>query len=242
MAMTGRRWVCVAAMVLAGLLLTLAGCSTDQSPVAPESASVNLQASDAGTSFLVLAVPGVQPAAKGKGKRDDEDDDGDDDDGDDDDGDDDDGDDDDAEDDDGEWPVTVSEEIGSRGGKLTIKSDGPGKHDKLEIKFQVPRGSLASEHEISMTAQGSRTLSGLELAFAPDGLDFSKPATLQIKLQKDLIDVPRGDLEGLIIWHLDEHGVPIEKVEPLVKVAGNGTVTIKLQVHSFSIYSLPPGR
>ena len=139
------------------------------------------------------------------------------------------------------WPVTVEDGIGPKGGKLTIKADGPEKHDKLEVKFVVPGKALEQERQIVMTAQGTPALSGLELVFKPSGVTFAKPAQLQITLQKDLVDVPRDVLNDLVIWHVNADG-DVEKVEAKVEVGRGGTVKIKLLVHSFSVYSLPPGR
>ena len=168
--------------------------------------------SEGHASFLVFTAPGLQPAAKAAGHADV-----------------------------APLPITVSDGIGPEGGKLTIKADGPGENDELEIKFQVPEESLEEERHIVMTAQGSVMLSGLVIAFSPENVEFPIPAKLKVKFQEGLLDVPQDALMTLVIQHLDRDGKLIATFEPEVNI-DDGTVTVKLLVHTFSTYSLPPGR
>ncbi len=208
-----------AALAIAGLLLVVGGCTTERSPVTSDNAAATGPVSEGRTSLLVFSAPkaasiaGIEVGEDAQGDADDT----------------------------VGWPITVSDEIGPTGGMLTITAESPDQ-DRLRIVFQVPSQSLEEKWDIAMTVKGAMMLSGLQVAFSPDGLEFPKPAALQITLEEGLINVPMTALTNLVILHYDGDGDLIETIEPNVKFIGNGTVIIDLLIHGFSVYSLPPGR
>ena len=203
-------------------LLWFTGCGDASSPVAPETATDHAAFAGGGQSFFVVSGPDVQPAGKtaGRGKK-------------------------------GKkggattvtagGATTVTEIIGKGGGTLFVSTDGPLKHDDLEVTFTIPRNAIPKEKPwkgevpISMSVSGA-SLSELVISFDPSGLYFLKSAQLEIKAQKDFVgDVDPNEI--LIIHFSEGTGEPV----PFEVKVKRGTVTIKVQADGFSRYSLPPG-
>ena len=129
--------------------------------------------------------------------------------------------------------ATVSALIGPEGGKLQFVDRGDrGGHDDLTVKFIVPEGSLAEPTLITMEVVG-RTLSTLAIYCQPTGTGFDPPAKLQIRLGKDLVDLPLG---GLLVAHTPSDGDTVP-MEPDVEQR-NSVFKIEVEVLGFSRYSL----
>jgi hypothetical protein len=205
-------------------LLWFTGCGDSSSPVAPVTAADEAAFATGGQSLFVVSSLDVQPAGKtaGRGKKNKNERSGD---------------------------ATVTETIGQRGGKLSLSTDGPKKHDKLEVTLSIPRNAIPKEDPwfgdelITMSVAGS-VLSELVISFDPSGLYFLESAVLTIRAQKDFNDLEPGDIA--IIHYTDDDGDLIydesdEAVVFGVDVDKGGTIIIKIQVDGFSRYSLPRG-
>ena len=135
--------------------------------------------------------------------------------------------------------LTAIETIGPEGGRLTVKHEGPEKNDdgskaktKLEVEFQIPRGALSGDEQITMEVKGY-WLSELEILFTPAGLDFDKDARLQIKVERDRVDLDPGTLH---VIHTSAEGEQVVDVD--VEVTRSGNVVLNIRVPGFSRYGL----
>ena len=207
-----------AVVALVGALLVVGGCTADRSPLASEDADLQPAAKAAkgenaedGLWRIAFSDPSESKGSKTKDKK--------------------------KQHKTKDWPITVTDRIGSKGGKLTIKTDGPDKKDMLQITFDVPKNSLDKKLDLTMTAQGSMMLSGLELAFSPKGTEFPKAATLNIKFQEGLVDVSKKTLENLVIQHVDADGNILEEIVPETKFM-KGHLQFTVTVGGFSRYGM----
>lgn len=98
--------------------------------------------------------------------------------------------------------------------------------------FEVKKGAIDREVEISMSVFSGSALADIGVKFTPSGLRFTPPATLTLALRGDL---DKKDLEGLRAYHIEGSKV----TEISVKVTGNKkTLILTVEVPGFSIYSL----
>jgi len=140
-----------------------------------------------------------------------------------------------------------SEIFGASATELEIKDkNGWGYKDDLKVKFSTRDGALDSEVEITMTVYGN-VLSEIVAAFQPGGLIFLRPATLELELGADLVDLP---LDNLQVWHIHDDGT-VEEAEILSirgydeddeewveeNLDGADFVNIEVVVPGFSRYS-----
>jgi hypothetical protein len=88
------------------------------------------------------------------------------------------------------------------GGQITIRDRAAKEKKRLITTLAVPPLAVAEPVLITMTVYGN-TLSELVIAFAPEGLIFSLPASLQIEIGRKRVDLP---LDQLIAWHIHGDG------------------------------------
>ncbi|OGG45362.1 MAG: hypothetical protein A3F84_27025 [Candidatus Handelsmanbacteria bacterium RIFCSPLOWO2_12_FULL_64_10] len=97
--------------------------------------------------------------------------------------------------------------------------------------FEVKKGAIDREVEISMSVFSGSALKDIGVKFTPSGLKFNPPATLELNLR----GADRKDLQGLKCYHIEGS----EVTEISVKVTGNKkTLILTVEVPGFSIYSL----
>lgn len=116
--------------------------------------------------------------------------------------------------------------------KLDDRDDGNGVHVQKST-FEVRKGSIDREVEISMTVYSGSNLEDIGVAFTPSGLTFNPPATLTLALQGD---VKKKDLEGLKAYHI--HDSTVTQIPIHISSRGKDGLTITLRVPGFSTYSL----
>lgn len=98
--------------------------------------------------------------------------------------------------------------------------------------FEVKKGAIDREVEISMSVFSGSALTDIGVKFTPSGLKFHPPARLEIVLQGD---VNKKDLQGLKAYHIEGGKV----TEISIKVTGNkNNLTLTLEIPGFSIYSI----
>jgi hypothetical protein len=108
--------------------------------------------------------------------------------------------------------------------------------DDIQVKFDVPRNALDRQEHIGMRVHGE-TLSSLVVEFAPSGLSFNTPATLEIEVDKELVDI---SLDTIVITHYHADGTTTIE-ESQVKVRWPGNVEIVVDIPGFSRYSMGRG-
>ena len=123
-----------------------------------------------------------------------------------------------------------------RDGSLEVRfnRDDDDDDDAVRVKnatFEVSKGSIKHEVDISMTVFSGSALEDIGVKFTPSGLKFNPPATLKLNLQ----GADRKDLQGLKVYHIEGNRV----TEISVKVTGNkNNLTLTLDIPGFSIYSI----
>ncbi len=119
-----------------------------------------------------------------------------------------------------------------RDGRLEVGFDDRNNGGLVQkATFEVKKGSIDREVEISMTVYSGSALEDIGVKLTPSGLKFHPSATLKIDLQ----GVDRKDLQGLKVYHIEGSKV----TEISVKVTGNkNNLTLTLEIPGFSEYSL----
>ena len=121
-------------------------------------------------------------------------------------------------------------------GKLEVEFDDPNNNGGVRVKgaeFQVKKGSLDRQVEITMTVFSGSALSDVIVNFTPSGLKFSPPATLSIEVSGDL---SAKDLQGMKAYHVE--GKKVTELSIQFHPSGKNEWTITIRVPSFSSYSL----
>lgn len=124
--------------------------------------------------------------------------------------------------------------IGPAGGIIKV---GSFRDDEraLGARFSVPPGALNAYVPITMTLY-DQDPAELTIAFAPSGLAFSIPASLNIRIGKSLVDRP---IQRLMVLHQHEDG-SVERASFEV-LEEEESYLIVIVVRGFSLYSLGDG-
>ncbi len=141
----------------------------------------------------------------------------------------------------------VSKVFDQTGGQFAVRDLAEEEKKSLSVTFSVPPLALAEPALITMTVYGN-TLSELVIAFEPAGLDFSLPASLQIEIGRERVDL---SLDQLIAWHIHGDGSAEQaRIISILRYNKDGKITdggkyefagIAVSVPGFSIYSLGGG-
>ncbi len=119
--------------------------------------------------------------------------------------------------------------------KLTVKA-----HRDLKAQLIIPKHAVAHSVKVTMTVYGSN-LADLLVEFAPAGLEFLKPAILNLYLDKDLVNAE------LKAYHILADGTVLNAT--ILSISSDGDddddddiVLIAIEVPGFSRYNLSGGR
>jgi hypothetical protein len=141
--------------------------------------------------------------------------------------------------------ITVTKYVDEDGGgvlQLQYKIDTETGQVKVRIKLKIHRDSIEDDAEICMTVDDETFLADLDVLFGPSGLDFERPADLDVDI--DNIDLTGVDPSNVNLYYENKETgeweiMNCKKVQVDVE---NGTIKVqKGELPHFSRYALCKG-